>query len=195
MTNPKPEFFTQQFIEALVKLKIPAIINCSWGGLTELTDTPDSIFFVNHIPYDWIFPKMYGVIHHGGSGTTHQSAINACVQLIIPHIMDQFFWNKVIQSKGLGPLGISIHQFSQQKLEERLLDFYQNQNYRSSSENLISLCNEKDVGIQGIKMIARGGWGNSKKDCGTWYDPHRDQESIDKIHTEFLDNFIYRKEV
>ncbi|SFN88760.1 UDP:flavonoid glycosyltransferase YjiC, YdhE family [Algoriphagus ornithinivorans] len=136
MTNPKPEFFTQQFIEALVKLKIPAIINCSWGGLTELTGTPDSIFFVNHIPYDWIFPKMYGVIHHGGSGTTHQSAINACVQLIIPHIMDQFFWNKVIQSKGLGPLGISIHQFSQQKLEEKLLDFYQNQNYKLNAKHV-----------------------------------------------------------
>ncbi|MAN86472.1 MAG: hypothetical protein CL555_06295 [Algoriphagus sp.] len=79
---------------------------------------------------------MYGVIHHGGSGTTHQSAINACVQLIIPHIMDQFFWNKVIQSKGLGPLGISIHQFSQQKLEERLLNFYQNQNYKLNAKHV-----------------------------------------------------------
>jgi len=57
---------------------------------------------------------------------------------------------------------------------------YQNQDYRSSSENLISICNERDVGIQGIKMIARGGWGDSRKDCGTWYDPHRSQESIDQ---------------
>ena len=29
-------------------------------------------------------------------------------------------------------------------------------------------------------MIARGGWGDSRKDCGTWYDPHRSQESINQ---------------
>ena len=28
-------------------------------------------------------------------------------------------------------------------------------------------------------MIASGGWGGKVKDCGTWYDPFREQEDID----------------
>ena len=28
-------------------------------------------------------------------------------------------------------------------------------------------------------MIARGGWGDGRKDLGTWYDPHRTQKEID----------------
>jgi len=56
---------------------------------------------------------------------------------------------------------------------------YKNKQYRQDAEELISICNQNDVGIQTIKMIARGGWGNLPKDLGTWYDPHRDQEEID----------------
>ena len=56
---------------------------------------------------------------------------------------------------------------------------YKNSQYRRDAEELISVCNEKDVGIQTIKMIARGGWGNGRKDLGTWYDPHRGQKEID----------------
>ena len=56
---------------------------------------------------------------------------------------------------------------------------YANTDYRRDAEELISICHSKDIGIQTIKMIARGGWGDSVPDMGTWYDPHRDQESID----------------
>ena len=34
--------------------------------------------------------------------------------------------------------------------------------------------------IQTIKMIARGGWDGIEKDCHTWYDPHREQDDIDR---------------
>jgi len=56
---------------------------------------------------------------------------------------------------------------------------YKDTQYRTDAEQLISICNEKDVGIQTIKMIARGGWGDAHKDLGTWYDPHRTQKEID----------------
>ena len=56
---------------------------------------------------------------------------------------------------------------------------YKDTQYRTDAEQLISICNEKDVGIQTIKMIARGGWGAGHKDLGTWYDPHRTQKEID----------------
>ena len=35
-------------------------------------------------------------------------------------------------------------------------------------------------GVQTIKMIARGGWGDRAHDCNTWYDPHREQADIDQ---------------
>ena len=52
--------------------------------------------------------------------------------------------------------------------------------YRRDSEALLAECAAKDVGIQTIKMIARGGWGTGPRDCHTWYDPHREQADIDR---------------
>ena len=41
---------------------------------------------------------------------------------------------------------------------------YANTDYRKDAEELISICHSKDIGIQAIKMIARGGWGDSVPD-------------------------------
>ena len=52
--------------------------------------------------------------------------------------------------------------------------------YRADSNALIQECQARNVGIQTIKMIARGGWSDGSKDCNTWYDPHREQAEIDR---------------
>ena len=52
--------------------------------------------------------------------------------------------------------------------------------YHRDSEALLAECATKDVGVQTIKMIARGGWGTEPRDCHTWYDPHREQVDIDR---------------
>ncbi len=52
--------------------------------------------------------------------------------------------------------------------------------YRRVTEALLAECEERDIGVQTIKMIARGGWGDGEKQTNTWYDPHREQEDIDR---------------
>ena len=52
--------------------------------------------------------------------------------------------------------------------------------YRRDSEALLAECAERNVGVQTIKMIARGGWGAGARECHTWYDPHREQADIDR---------------
>ena len=55
-----------------------------------------------------------------------------------------------------------------------------NPEYREAAEELIALANAKNVGIQTIKTIARGGWGERDREYTTWYDPHRDTAEIDQ---------------
>ena len=97
-------------------IKPPAIINTADGGLIK----PDKfnselIYFVSQIPYNWIFPKMYAVIHHGGAGTTHLAIKYGCAAMIIPHIVDQFVWDKMISDLGVGPKGIKINRINSKK--------------------------------------------------------------------------------
>ena len=118
MLNPEPEEKTRILLEILMRNQIPALINTASGGLVK----PDKfnselIHFVSQIPYDWIFPKVYGVIIHGGSGTTHLALKYGCATMIIPHIIDQFVWDKIIFRMGAGPKGVRINKITAKTLE------------------------------------------------------------------------------
>jgi len=134
MTNSNPREKTRIIVEVLNRYKISAIINTSWGGLEKTTESSDHIHFVSNIPYDWIFPQLHAVVHHGGAGTTHTALKYACPSLIIPHILDQFYWNETISKLHLGPKGMSIKHLNEKNFESRLLDVVNNESYKRNAK-------------------------------------------------------------
>ena len=46
---------------------------------------------------------MATVIHHGGAGTTACAAAGGKPQIIVPHILDQYYWADQVHRAGLGP--------------------------------------------------------------------------------------------
>lgn len=134
MTNPDPQGKTELFMKVLQRHNIPAIINTSSGGLKEpVTYDRDQLHFVRSIPYDWIFPKVFAVVHHGGSGTTHMAVRNGCPSLIIPHIVDQFNWDRIIHEKNIGPKGIRVDRITEKNLEPMILDLMNNPEYKRNA--------------------------------------------------------------
>ena len=134
MSNSNPKEKTRIIVEALKRNNISAIINTSWGGLEKTDEFSDNIHFVSNLPYDWIFPKMYAIIHHGGSGTTHTALKYACPSLIIPHILDQFYWNRTVSALHLGPKGMSIKNLDEKTFESKLLDLINNVSYKRNAK-------------------------------------------------------------
>jgi UDP:flavonoid glycosyltransferase YjiC (YdhE family) len=99
----------------------------------------ENFHFVKAIPYDWIFKKAYAVIHHGGSGTTHTALKYGCVSLIIPHIMDQFGWNCLVQKLGVGPKGISINTLTPAHAKRLIYSLYHEEGYKKKAAALSAL--------------------------------------------------------
>jgi len=146
MLNPDPEKKTGILVDILERNRIPAIINTASGGLTEPTRyNRELIHFVPKISYAEIFPKMYAVIHHGGSGTTHMALKYGCASLIIPHILDQYVWKGIISGLGVGPKGLNIGKFSTARLEPRLLDLFNNAEYKIKAEAIGAQMKQEDL--------------------------------------------------
>lgn len=123
MVNAAPEATTRAILSVLKKHHIPAIINTSSGGLQRLEqEAPGHVLFVSDIPYEWVFPRVHSVVHHGGSGTLHTATKHGRPSLIIPHIVDQFFWNRQVARLGLGPLGVKIKRLNAQSFAPLLLE-------------------------------------------------------------------------
>jgi len=102
-------------------------------ALEEMSERPENILFVKDIPYDWIFSKIYAIIHHGGSGTTHTALKYGCPSLAVPHILDQFYWSRTISDLHLGPEGIPIKNLDEKTLERKLPDLMNNSSYKNNA--------------------------------------------------------------
>lgn len=145
MTNPDPQGVTRIIVDILARHKIPAVINTAEGGLARLAQYDmDLIHFVDRVPYEWILPQVYGIIHHGGSGTTHLGLKFGCATLIIPHIIDQFAWNARVAALGAGPGGVRINKMTTSTLEPKILDLIDNLRYKEKAEHLARQMEEDD---------------------------------------------------
>lgn len=154
MINPAPETKTGTIVGILERNHIPAIINTASGGLVK-PDHYDSglIHFVSQIPYEWIFPRVYAVIHHGGSGTTHLGLKYGCATMIIPHIIDQFVWNRIVYRKGAGPRGMKIGRIDMKNLEPRILDLFDRKEYKECAEKISGLMASEDLEEELVRSI------------------------------------------
>ena len=136
------ELFQKGILE---KHNIPAIINTASGGLIKPLKYNTKLFhFVKQVPYDWIFPKIYAVIHHGGSGTTHAAIKHGCATMIIPHMIDQYAWNDIVNDLDIGPVGIAISKIKSKNLEPKILDLFLNQSYKIKAHNISKKIEEEN---------------------------------------------------
>jgi aryl-alcohol dehydrogenase-like predicted oxidoreductase len=56
----------------------------------------------------------------------------------------------------------------------------QNPTYAAQFEELVALCQQRNVAVQTIKSITRGVWGEKTPYAATWYEPLTEQGDIDK---------------
>jgi aryl-alcohol dehydrogenase-like predicted oxidoreductase len=57
---------------------------------------------------------------------------------------------------------------------------FQNSQYVADFQDLVTLCQERNVAVQIIKSVARGPWGTRAKRYNTWYEPLDKQGAVDK---------------
>jgi predicted aldo/keto reductase-like oxidoreductase len=54
-----------------------------------------------------------------------------------------------------------------------------NAQYAADFEELVTICQERNVAVQTIKAITQAPWGDREQTAATWYEPLRDQGAID----------------
>ena len=102
MTGRQPELMAEIVLAALAKSGQRGILLTGWGGIGN-ADLPESVFKLDAIPHDWLFPKMAAIVHHGGAGTTAASLRAGAPTIVVPFTADQPFWGHRVMQLGVGP--------------------------------------------------------------------------------------------
>ena len=97
-----------------------ALLAGGWAGLERFAPDADDLLTIAATPHHAIFPRVATVIHHGGAGTTTAAASAGVPQVIVPHLLDQFYWAHRIERLGLGPRGLPVSLVTADILAERL---------------------------------------------------------------------------
>jgi UDP:flavonoid glycosyltransferase YjiC (YdhE family) len=95
------------------------IISKFWDDPNEYEGSND-VFFIGKFPHLMLFPYMSVIVHHGGAGTTATSVLSGIPQIIIPHVLDQFYWGYRVYCSGLGPKPIWRSRLTSKKLAKAI---------------------------------------------------------------------------
>ena len=92
---------TSLVVDAAALAGVRVLLSKGWADLGG--ETPEHVLTIGGTPHAVLFPRLAGVVHHGGSGTTQTAACAGVPQLVVPHLLDQFYWRKRVDALGLGP--------------------------------------------------------------------------------------------
>lgn len=120
-----PELAKLQFLmlEALKRTGIRAIVQAFQIPKEEKIDT-DKLFFIDSVPYPYIFGKVRAVVHHGGNTTNGMGLRAGLPTLVIALALDQYFYGRMDHKIGCGPEPLYIRRklCSAREIEDSLKD-------------------------------------------------------------------------
>jgi len=97
-----------------------AIVASGWADLGRTLDAGDDLLVARALPHAAVLPRVAAAVHHGGAGTTTAAARAGVPQIVLPHILDQFYWAHRVAQLALGPRALPVGLVTADILADRL---------------------------------------------------------------------------
>ena len=97
-----------------------ALVVGGWATIDRHVVEDDDVLAVDSTPHEQVLPRVAAIVHHGGAGTTTAAARAGVPQVLLPHILDQFYWAHRVAVLGLGPRGLPVELANADVLTDRL---------------------------------------------------------------------------
>jgi sterol 3beta-glucosyltransferase len=143
---------TSIILQALRLAGQRAIVATGWGGLKS-AEVPASIYVLEAVPHDWLFPQVATVVHHGGAGTTGAGLRAGKPTVICPFVGDQTFWGNRIAALGVGPRPIPQRRLTADRLAEAIQLAVSDESIRRRAAALGAMIRSEDGVGQAVAHI------------------------------------------
>ncbi len=126
MTDTDPAGTTRHLLDAVGAVGCRALVSEGWAGLGA-GPLPEHVLTVGPVPHGALFPRVAAVVHHGGAGTTQTAARAGVPQVLVPHILDQFYFAHRVERLGLGPPAVRRRDLDAERLAGLLAETVENE--------------------------------------------------------------------
>ncbi len=126
MPDPNPRLTTAVVLEAADRAGLRLVLSEGWAGLGDIA-LPATATTVGAVSHAALFRRVAAVVHHGGAGTTTTAARAGVPQVVVPHLLDQFWWSQRVYELGLGAPPLPRRRLDPRRLSESLLALRDNE--------------------------------------------------------------------
>jgi vancomycin aglycone glucosyltransferase len=96
------------------------IVAGGWASIDKGLQESDDVLAIAEAPHDQLLPLVAAAVHHGGAGTTTAAFRAGIPQVIVPHVLDQFYWGRRVELLGIGPRALPVEALSDEVLAGRI---------------------------------------------------------------------------
>jgi len=154
MTGRNPEEVTTMVLKALAQARQRGILLSGWGGLSD-SDLPDDVYQIDSVPFDWLFPRMAALVHHGGAGTTAAGLRAGIPTVVVPFFGDQHFWGWRVEALGAGPKPVPRRKLTAGRLASAIREAVTSVAMRNRAASLGRQIQAEDGVANAVEAIAR----------------------------------------
>jgi UDP:flavonoid glycosyltransferase YjiC (YdhE family) len=122
----------QLVLDAIRRAGLRGIVQ-GWQHVAAQLDVPSSVYMASAMPHSWLFPQAGCVVHHGGFGTTAAGLRAGVPAVVVPHIIDQYYWAQRVQDLGVGVAPIPRRELTVERLAEALCETVQSPAFRATA--------------------------------------------------------------
>jgi vancomycin aglycone glucosyltransferase len=120
MVAPRAAELAQQAVSAVRAAGRRAVIAGGWAALETHVKEARDVLIVDNVSHSLLFPKVAAAVHHGGAGTTTAAARAGAPQVLLPHLLDQYYWAHRVKVLGLGPPALPVERVTVEALRDRV---------------------------------------------------------------------------
>ena len=142
--------FARMLFDICTERDYKLLVSAGWWNVGAQLEKNDNLFRIEKpIPHWFIFPHCTAIIHHGGAGTTHSAARSGRPQMVVPLLLDQFYWGYRAKKTGLGPGSVNIKNISRKQLEQKVTDLVTNLSYKENAASMGKLI-QNEAGLENV---------------------------------------------
>jgi UDP:flavonoid glycosyltransferase YjiC (YdhE family) len=165
MVAPRAAELVTQTIAAVRAAGRRVVIAGGWAALETHTKEADDVITVDNVPHSLIFPRVAAAVHHGGAGTTTAAARAGIPQVLLPHILDQYYWAHRVRVLGLGPPALPVERVTVEVLSNRISRAVDDPLIRERVDRLAPLVAARNglaTAVQEIEALRSSGFGSGR---------------------------------
>jgi sterol 3beta-glucosyltransferase len=137
---------------ALRRAGVRGIVQAGWAGLEAIND---DILSVGTVPYDWLFPRLAGAVHHGGAGTSAAVLRARIPSVPVPAIVDQAFWAERLRKLGVSPGPLPVDKLDTDRLTAAIRLMLDEPSYRAKARELGDRIQNEDGAGEVVRVVER----------------------------------------